>query len=97
MILVFVAYSNADKQVEIPLHVEESCTIAIAIRRSGILELFPEIKISKAVVGIYGKKQSLDATLQNNDRIEIYRPLQIDPKRARVLRAQKQKLTSTKR
>lgn len=83
---IFVAYATPKRQVEIPLTVEESCTVAMAIRRSGILEQFPEIDLARAVVGIYSKKTALDALLNAGDRIEIYRPLQIDPKEARRLR-----------
>ena len=87
MIHIKVAYALPERQVEIPLSVEESCTVAIAIKRSGILALFPEIKFATVKVGIYGKRVHLDAIVHENDRIEIYRPLKIDPKQARVLRA----------
>ena len=43
MISICVAYAKPAQQVEIPLEVEENCTVALAIRRSGILALFPEI------------------------------------------------------
>lgn len=86
---ITVAYAKPDSQVEIPLSVEENCTVALAIRRSGILEQFPEIELGSATVGIYSRKVALDALLSAGDRIEIYRPLLIDPKQARRLRAQK--------
>lgn len=91
MIYVTVAYATPQQQVEIPLTVEESCTVAVAIKRSGILQRFPEIKFSSIKVGIFSKRVALDASLQDGDRIEIYRPLIIDPKQARVLRAKSQK------
>lgn len=83
---VVVAYATPDKQVEIPLAVEPSCTVALAIKRSGILEQFPEIQLAQAVVGIHSQKVPLDANLKPHDRIEIYRPLKIDPKKARRAR-----------
>lgn len=86
---ILVAYATPDRQIEIPLSVEESCTIAMAIRRSGILEQFPEIQLSSANVGIYSRKVALDALVHAGDRIEIYRPLQIDPKEARRLRVKR--------
>lgn len=86
MINIVVAYATPEKQMEIPLQVELSCTVAIAIKRSGILEKFPEISLATAVVGIHSKKVALDHLLHQDDRIEIYRPLMIDPKKARKLR-----------
>ena len=43
-------------------------------------------------VGIFGKRVSLDQPLAEGDRVEIYRPLAMDPKEARRLRARKKKL-----
>ncbi len=84
------AKSNAAaEQVELTLQVEPNCTVAMAIKRSGILKQFPELKLAIMVVGIYGKKVALDASLRDKDRIEILRPLKIDPKDARRARAAK--------
>jgi hypothetical protein len=38
------------------------------------------------VIGVWGRKQPLDAALRDRDRVELYRPLQVDPKEARRLR-----------
>lgn len=40
-----------------------------------------------APVGIWGKVQSRDRILRDGDRVEIYRPLEADPKLARRKRA----------
>ncbi|OGT26184.1 MAG: RnfH family protein [Gammaproteobacteria bacterium RIFCSPLOWO2_02_FULL_42_14] len=87
MINIMVAYATLETQVEIPLTVEENCTVQLAIQRSRVLESFPEIQLQTAVVGIFGLRVKLDSSLKANDRIEIYRPLVIDPKEARRLRA----------
>lgn len=42
-------------------------------------------------VGIFGKRVMLDQPLAEGDRVEIYRPLAMDPKEARRLRARKKK------
>lgn len=88
---ISVSYASETEQVEIPLDVEPNCTVAIAVRRSGILDQFPEIKLGEASVGIYSRVAALDDILQENDRIEVYRPLKIDPKEARLLRAKRAK------
>lgn len=87
---ITVAYaSTPEQQIEISLEVEVNCTVALAIQRSGILQRSPEIPYPNVSVGIYSKIVALDARLHSNDRIEIYRPLKIDPKQARHLRAKK--------
>ena len=88
-ICISVAYATPEKQIEIPLVVEESCTVALAIKRSGILQQFSEINLATAIVGICSKHTALEANLRDGDRIEIYRPLRIDPKEARLLRAKR--------
>ena len=40
-------------------------------------------------VGIFGKRVTLDTPLANGDRVEIYRPLTMDPKEARRRRARR--------
>ena len=75
--------------MEILLEVEENSTVIMAIKQSGILQQFPEINLAQACIGIYGKRTTMNANLQNDDRIEIYRSLIINPKQARLLRAQR--------
>jgi putative ubiquitin-RnfH superfamily antitoxin RatB of RatAB toxin-antitoxin module len=41
--------------------------------------------------GIHGKRASLDQPLAEGDRVEIYRPLAVDPKEARRRRAARTK------
>lgn len=89
MISITVSYATPQKQVEIPLSVDESCTVELAIQRSKIMEQFSEIKLANSVVGIFSQRVKLDANLQDGDRIEIYRPLTIDPKELRRLKAQR--------
>ena len=84
---ITVATAIPKGAIEIPLQVEADCTVIRAIRRSGILERFPDIRITEQAVGIFSKKVALDALLQAGDRIEIYHPLLCDPKQARKIRA----------
>ena len=86
-ITVEVAYARPDEQRIIELQVPPGTTVAEAIERSGIIEYFPEIDLSKNKVGIFGKLSKLDKVLQAGDRVEIYRPLIADPKEARKKRA----------
>jgi putative ubiquitin-RnfH superfamily antitoxin RatB of RatAB toxin-antitoxin module len=88
---VEVAYARPDKQLIIKLEIEAGATIGLAIQRSGILTLFPDIDLTTQKVGVFGKTRQLHDVIQAGDRIEIYRPLQIDPKEARRKREAKAK------
>ncbi len=72
---------------EVALQVTAGTTVLDAIRASGVLERFPALDVSTAAVGIWGRASSLTVLLRPGDRVEIYRPLAIDPKEARRKRA----------
>ncbi|TXT39494.1 MAG: hypothetical protein FD135_2155 [Comamonadaceae bacterium] len=81
---VTVVYSPQPREVqEISLQVAAPCTVLQALQLSGLLERFPEIDNHHTVLGIWGRKTKLDQCLRDMDRIEIYRPLRVDPKVAR--------------
>jgi uncharacterized protein len=86
-IAITVAYATPAKQFELELEVSAHANIAMAIRASGILEQCDELVLEELEIGIYAKKKALDWPVQAGDRIEIYRPLIIDPKKARRARA----------
>lgn len=91
MIDVEVAFARPDKQEIIRLQVEEGTTAVEAVQRSGIAAVFPEIDPEQGDMGIFGKvlKDPSAHELRQGDRVEIYRPLKIDPKQARLNRAKK--------
>jgi putative ubiquitin-RnfH superfamily antitoxin RatB of RatAB toxin-antitoxin module len=68
--------------------VKSGTTVGEAIKRSGMLEQFPEIDLGLNKVGIFGKLARTDTMLRDRDRVEIYRALIADPKEARRRRAQ---------
>lgn len=83
-ICVTVIYSDAPRQTrEWPLTVVIGCNVQHAVLRSGVLHEFTELHLDALVVGIWGKRCTLHRRLQDQDRIEIYRPLRVDPKVAR--------------
>ena len=90
-ILVEIAYALPEEQVIISIKVPSKSDVKQAIEKSGIQIKFPSIDLSKNKVGIFGKKTTLDHVLKNRDRIEIYRPLILDPKEMRRKRAAQKK------
>jgi putative ubiquitin-RnfH superfamily antitoxin RatB of RatAB toxin-antitoxin module len=86
---VEVVYATPAKQVLIELEVESGCTVGEAIEQSGIQQAFPELTVDAAAVGVFSRKVPLEHRLRDGDRVEIYRPLQADPKESRRRRARK--------
>lgn len=86
-IKIEVIYATPERQLCLPLCVDEGSTVEDAIIKSNIQHHFPHIEVNK--VGIFGKLVSLSHLLSDGDRVEIYRPLLVDPKQARKLRASK--------
>ena len=54
-----------------------------AVTQCGVLAEFADLSIDAVNVGVWGKRYSLNHRLKDNDRVEIYRPLRVDPKVAR--------------
>lgn len=88
---VEVVYAKPDIQAVVALRTPAGATVAEAIRRSGLLERFPEIDLEKYGVGIFGESAGFGDPLRDGDRVEIYRPLPADPKAIRRQRAVKRK------
>ncbi len=86
-LMVEVAYALPNKQIIIPVKVNEGVTAEAAIMASGVLKQFPEIDLSVNKIGVFGKLTKLDTPLRHLDRVEIYRPLIADPKEVRRQRA----------
>ena len=91
-IQVEVAYALPDQQVILTLNVPAGTNVEEIIKRSGILERFPEIDLTQNKIGVFSKLTKLDALLRNKDRVEIYRPLIADPKEVRRKRAEEGKV-----
>jgi putative ubiquitin-RnfH superfamily antitoxin RatB of RatAB toxin-antitoxin module len=88
-IRVQVCFARPEAQVLHDLVVHAGASIEEAIRKSGLLSDVPGLDLANCKVGVYGKLKTLDATVREHDRIEIYRPLLADPKETRRKRAEK--------
>ncbi|SOD19414.1 RnfH family protein [Nitrosomonas ureae] len=89
VIEVEIVYALPNIQVLKKMTVPDNCTVGEALALSGFLEQFPEIDPAKNKLGIFGKLVGPHTSLQSRDRIEIYRPLVIDPKEIRRIRAKR--------
>lgn len=70
----------------VSLQLAPGSTILHALRASGLLARHAEIDLGAQRVGIWGRVKPLSEPLRDQDRVEIYRPLTVDPKEARRLR-----------
>jgi putative ubiquitin-RnfH superfamily antitoxin RatB of RatAB toxin-antitoxin module len=89
---VTVACSPAEGRAEeVSLTVPVGATVLDALRASGLLARHPQLDPTRQAVGIWGRVCAPDAQLKAGDRVEIYRPLQVDPKEARRRRQRLQR------
>lgn len=87
---VLIAWSQGPRHTACHrLQVEEGSTIADALNAAVAAGFLLAVPGTEQRVGIYGKLRARDTALRAQDRIEIYRPLKVDPKEARRQRARK--------
>ena len=94
---VEVVYATPERQARYAVSVTAGATVRDAIERSGVLAAFPEIDLAHNRVGIHGKLATLATPLRDEDRVEILRPLQADPKEARRQRVARRRKTAGQR
>jgi putative ubiquitin-RnfH superfamily antitoxin RatB of RatAB toxin-antitoxin module len=81
VIQVEVIYALPDSADAVTVRLPAGATVREALEKAGRLDL------ARGKVGVFGRVVSLDARVADGDRVEIYRPLAIDPKEARRRRA----------
>ncbi|MEL0005937.1 MAG: RnfH family protein [Luminiphilus sp.] len=93
---VEVAYALPEKQRIIKLEVPIGTTASEAVMQSGIETAFDDLVLGPDLkLGVWGKATPGDRILEAGERVEIYRPLKIDPKAVRKARAAKAKAART--
>lgn len=84
-----VCYALPERQTVLKVVLPAGATVRQAIAASGIAQVHPELDLTQQAVGIWGKIEALETVLAEHDRVEIYRPLTVDPKLARQRRVEK--------
>lgn len=84
---VEVVYATAQRQYLWQGYVPAGTTARAAIAYADVGALFPQIDCQTVPIGVCGRKVADDTVLHAWDRVELYRPLLIDPKENRRRRA----------
>lgn len=84
---VEVVFALPTRQVLLTVDVPEGATVAGALSASGIAGQFPDQDLDALQAGIWGQAVDRDRPVREGDRIELFRPLEMDPREARRLKA----------
>lgn len=78
-VTVEVVYAWPDRQTLLTVQVPAGATVEAAVRRSGLFDRHPELALPEQRVGIWSRLVPWTEPVQSGDRIELYRPLKLDP------------------
>ncbi|GGU58192.1 UPF0125 protein [Pseudomonas laurentiana] len=91
MLEIEVVYATAERQLLLSCSVPAGTSVTEAVRLSGIAEQLAGVDLSECPLGIFGRvvPNPAERLVEAGERIELYRPLLIDPKEVRKQRAAK--------
>lgn len=92
-ITVEVAYAAPRELFLERVTLPRGSTVAEAIERSGFPVRHPDVPLAPGNVGVFSRKVGLEHVVEDDDRVEIYRPLELTPNEIRKLRAARRKAT----
>ena len=78
-----VAFAHKDRQFLWHVELDSHATLADALAAARDQAMGLDIAWDSAPVGIFGERKSRDTLLQDGDRVEIYRPLELNPRERR--------------
>lgn len=78
-----VVYALRERQEVVTVELEEGSRALDALRASGLVRRHPAIPAASPLLGIFGRRADPATPLKDGDRVEVYRPLNLDPKAAR--------------
>ncbi len=88
MITVEIVHVDATSRIEQRfIELPAGSTVIEAIAGCGIMDSLPRAAVDPDRLGIFGHKVAPDQCVRDGDRVEIYRPLTLDPMEARRRRS----------
>jgi putative ubiquitin-RnfH superfamily antitoxin RatB of RatAB toxin-antitoxin module len=82
-IRVEVACAEPDRAFLRAVTLPAGATVADAVAASGLAAAWPGVAIADDRLGVFGRRVVPRQVLHDGDRVEVYRPLLLDPKEAR--------------
>jgi uncharacterized protein len=89
LLRVEVVFARSDRQVAKSFRLPAPATVAEVLALAAADPQFAGVDCLRVPVGIYGRTVERAEALADGDRVEIYRPLAVDPKAARRGRARR--------
>jgi uncharacterized protein len=86
---VEVIYADLEKVWQFSMQLPQNSTVADALALAKEHADWPDIEIKPELLAVYGQTATLQTRLHEFDRVEILRPLLIDPMDARRGRVEK--------
>ncbi|MCI4440710.1 RnfH family protein [Tibeticola sp.] len=81
---ITVVHSHAPRQLWLrELDLDSGATVREALAASGLLDAFPTLDLGACTVAVWGQRAQPTERLREGDRVEVCRPLKVDPKVAR--------------
>ena len=84
---VEVVFALPESQVLLTVNLSDGATVADALEVSGIARQFPDENLDTLQTGLGGQPVERDRLVKEGDRVELFRPLEMDPREARRLKA----------
>lgn len=91
-----VVYARPDRQWVVEVELDLGATLGEAFERSGLRQACPELAAGLPPMGVFHRRYPPETPIEDGERIEIYRPLQIEPMAARRLRGRKAAASAAK-
>ncbi|HVN34850.1 MAG TPA: RnfH family protein [Casimicrobiaceae bacterium] len=83
---VTVVWATASVQDLVDVELPSGSSVGQAVDRSGLVRQHG-LDPARLGIAVFGRRTARDAALAEGDRIELTRPLAVDPKAARIARA----------
>ena len=83
LLRVRVVYALPHRQIVVDVTLEEGATVGEAVAKSQLQQRDPQIASEPLTCAVFGRIVPLSEPLRDGDRVEILRPLLVDPKEQR--------------
>ncbi len=83
---VEIVLALPQRQESREIDIDEGASVSDVIRISKLAQAFPEQDLAAMQAGVWGRPVERDQLVRDGDRVELYRPLLVDPKEARRLK-----------